>query len=460
MRSLRGFVVTLLIGQTCFGGGERSNIRGMGMARTFTAAARGLEAVGVNPANITATDGTVFELSLLSSGIHVGSDFLDYGLYTSYFTGSATDSGVVPRYLNSADKRQILDAFTNEIGLATADINTRIVGLRWSAWKTGAIALTINEHLAAMVNLPREYVSFLLLGNPPGSSLQFSGMGVKVAWTREYALTAGFRLPNPSFLRSFNAGVSFKLLQGYGYYELQRFDANLSTSTSGTLFGTIGFLSRLSGTDPVHHLYFSPFKPFPDPAGTGFAVDVGISGAIDDYVSFGMSLTDIGSLLWEKDVSNISVDTTLVVDDPLLASQRDAVEQAVKGKRTVAGPFTSHLPTQFRIGIAVEVSKLPVFPWIHRTLIVAFDYNQGLFDAPGTIVRPRFSLGFEFVPLLWLPLRSGISFGGSDRANVALGFGVIVGDFEIDVATENVTCLFVPHSFSYGSLAAGIHFSL
>jgi hypothetical protein len=60
----------------------------------------------------------------------------------------------------------------------------------------------------------------------------------------------------------------------------------------------------------------------------------------------------------------------------------------------------------------------------------------------------------------WLPLRTGVSFGGTDRMNLALGFGISLPVFDFEVASENVTWLVAPNTFSHGSVAIGTRFRL
>ena len=45
--------------------GEQTNIRGLGMARTSVAASRGLDAVGINPANLALPDDGTVTISLV-----------------------------------------------------------------------------------------------------------------------------------------------------------------------------------------------------------------------------------------------------------------------------------------------------------------------------------------------------------------------------------------------------------
>jgi len=84
--------ISLLLAVALYGtglltAGERTDIQGMGMARTFTASTRGLDAVGINPANLRVGQDGVLTFGLLPVGLHVGSDFMTYELYQKYFTG-------------------------------------------------------------------------------------------------------------------------------------------------------------------------------------------------------------------------------------------------------------------------------------------------------------------------------------------------------------------------------------
>ena len=121
----------LLISMPLLRGGERSNIRGMGMARTFVESSRGLDAVGINPANFGVNDSSTFSFTFLPLGGHVGSDFLSYALYTKYFTGVETDSGRVGRYLTEDDKKVITNSFSDPMGRTTADVEVTLLGIAY-----------------------------------------------------------------------------------------------------------------------------------------------------------------------------------------------------------------------------------------------------------------------------------------------------------------------------------------
>lgn len=440
-------------------GGERSNIRGMGMARTSVVSSRGLDAASNNPANLGVNDSTTLVFTFLPLGGHVGSDFLSYGLYTKYFTGVQTDSGRVGRYLTEDDKKIITNSFSDPLGRTTADVEVTLLGIAYRVGNLGACALTVSDRVGAFADIPRDYVEFILNGNPVGSSYQFDGTKLQASWIREYALSFGGHVP-VKFLKSLSVGLAAKLVHGFGYYEIQRFNTSLTTDERATLTGTVDFLSRRAGMDPASARFIRAYQLFPAVAGKGPGFDIGATGELNDFLSFAVSVTDIGSIRWSKGVEEKQADTTIVVDDPLNEAQRTMVEDVVKGKTRQAGPFSTSLPTTLRFGVALDVHRMPQMRNLPGDLLFELDYEQPLVETPFSTTTPRVSLGIEYVPLPWLPLRSGVSFGGSDRLNAALGFGIKLSMFEFELASENVTWLLAPQSFSQGSFAAGIKFSL
>ena len=147
-------------------GGERTNIQGMGMARTFVASSRGLDAVGINPANLASPDEGMITIGLMPLGLQVGSDFMNYGLYKDYFTGEQTSDGRVGRLLTNADKQTILASFPDGVGRASAHVEVRPIGLTLQLPDYGTIALTVTEYVSMNVMIPQDYARFILYGNP------------------------------------------------------------------------------------------------------------------------------------------------------------------------------------------------------------------------------------------------------------------------------------------------------
>jgi len=442
-------------------GGERTNIRGIGMGSTYVAVSRGLDAVGINPANLALPDDGTVTLSIAPLGVHVGSNFLTYGLYTDYFTGLATDSGRVGRTLTDADKQLILGSFPGGLGRISGDIDARLAGLSVKLGELGIVALTVTEHVAARANVPSQYVEFLFYGNTPGSVYDFGQTKATAVWSREYAISFGTRLPDVAFLKSLSGGIGVKLVHGFAYFEVARFNNRLVTSADGMLDGTIDVLTRSSRSDMLKDLNEGGFTPFPAPAGSGIGFDIGVSGEVNEYLRVGASVTDIGSMNWTANLEENTARTAIHMDDPLRQSQRDSIQDAVKGDTHPGESFSTSLPTTIRLGVAVELHKVRFLrPVILGEMTLACDYNQGLYDVPGSTNVGRISLGLEFKPWGFLPIRTGVSFGGVDRSNFALGLGFHLGVFDLDFASDNLEWIFSQKDFTSGSVSVGMRFRI
>jgi hypothetical protein len=460
--NMRIGALTLAVGMTvmsgnALAGGERTNIQGMGMARTFVACSRGLDAVGINPANLAAHDDGAVTLGLMPLGLHIGTDFLNYGLYKEYFTGEDGPDGRVGRYLTTADKEAILSSFTNGTGHATADVEARPIAMSVRIPELGTIALSVTEYVSMNFTIPQDYAKFLLYGNPPGTTYDFSQTSAYASWLREYSLSFGTMLPNPSFVNSLSVGVAMKVVHGYGYYEIDRFNTQFITGTDGILKGVMDNRIRMAGIDPIRGAQGASYQPFPAPAGTGWGFDLGLASDITDYLRAGVSVTDMGSVQWTRNLEQAVATSNVTVDNPTDQAQRDSLEDAVKGDKMACDAFSSPLPTTLRVGASVELTKIPV---LRRILfgewMFACDYNLGLVNAAGAARVGRFSMGLEFKPWGFLPLRTGVSFYGSEHYNLALGFGFHLGVFDLDFASEHLNFLVSEESLAHGSVAMGM----
>ena len=217
---------------------DRSNVPGMGMARSSVISSTSLDAVGINPANLASNTGKTVTLSFLPLGVHVGSNFMNYDLYTSYFTGVNTDSGWVGKYLTQADKDRILNSFPDGVGTAFTNVEFRLFGVAVES-PVGTFAFNITEQANAYARIPRDYASFVLLGNPPGSFRDFSQTDAKAAWTRTFALSYGMSLQPLRFTKTLEVGATVKLIHGFGYFGVDRFNSSVATASDGVLTGAI-----------------------------------------------------------------------------------------------------------------------------------------------------------------------------------------------------------------------------
>jgi len=439
-------------------GGERSNVRGLAMGMTGTAPALGLEALGVNPANLATQQHEGVAIGLFPFGVQVGSDFLTYGLYSDYLTGLDTDSGRVDRHLSDADKQTILNAFNGDVGTVGVDASVRPIGIAVGLGSAGAVAFSVTERVSAEVGLPRETLEFMFYGNTPGSTYTFEGSALAATWTREYALTYALDLGRVGPARSLRVGATLKAIHGYGYAELVRAKTRLATSAYGALDGILDGLVRTAGANPfTGDGDDASFSLFPHPAGSGVGADLGVAAVVGEAWTAGLSVTDIGSIAWTHGLREYYSAGTLHLDDPLSKTQRDSVEEAVVGDEQPGSAISTSLPTALRTGVSVAIHKLPWGRnWLAGEMIVALEYDQGFSSMPAGFESGRLGIGLEYAPVPLLPLRGGASFVGGRSTILAIGFGIRTGVVDVDLAAENVEWIFAPRSLSTGSMALGI----
>jgi hypothetical protein len=298
--------------------------------------------------------------------------------------------------------------------------------------------------------IPSSYARFLLEGMTPGSSYNFSGARGGAAWTREYALSAGFPLPAVPWFTSWSGGVSLKLVHGFAYAAVTRDNTWLSAGGDGVLDANVDIAGVSSHADFAH-------SPFPAPAGSGIGADIGLSAELNEFLIAAISVTDLGSLSWDGDVKEVYGQGRMHLDDPTNSAQRDSLEHAVTGDTRPGKAFTVGLPTTLRMGVQVELKKIPwVKEFLYGEMTAACDYTQGFSDFPGSSRVGRLSLGLEYRPWQFLPIRTGVGFGGEDHFNFALGLGLKVWVFRLDIASDNIGWLFSHDSFSRGSIGVGL----
>ena len=291
-------VIFVLGNQTILaGGGDRSNIVGLGMGRTYTATSRGIDAIGINPANLAVPGDKSFTLSILPLGVRLGTDFLDYGLYRQYFTGDPTETGRVGHYLTESDKSMILSKFSSGTGTVNADADVKLIGLSLQG-ATNSFGFAVTEKVGAVGTFSKDYLKFLFYGNSPGETFNFSNTAMRGWWLREYSLSYARRFDDALGLNFLCLGVAAKLVNGFGYFDAQQMNSSFTTSGQDVVTGHVEFISHRSGADFFNSQRQASVTPFPSPSGTGWGFDFGINAKLSNGLRFGLSLTDLGSLTW------------------------------------------------------------------------------------------------------------------------------------------------------------------
>jgi hypothetical protein len=489
------FIFTLR--SSAFAGDERDHIAGIGMARAMVATSKGLEAVGTNPANLTLPHGTngvkyqavddstadstavdstgthphhvhylatretpfdvTFAMPVLNLGFSAGSDIINYGLYSKYFTGTDSAGTRVSTFLDDAAKQQILSAFPGGSAITHLDMDIQDLGLTLHNDAAGDLALTMTERVAFRLDIPEDYARFILYGlDSLGSSYNVSGTNFSGWWLREYAATYARKIPQVKFLDDFSAGIGIKYFQGMAAIITDKYNATFGNTLNpdGSYTLHAAFDTRiLRASSPNANGDSVKFSPFPTPAGTGLGIDLGINGELMKGIRVAASITDIGSINWNKGTYETDAHTTIVTSNPSAPGLTDSIENATKGKDTTNSGFTTSLPTSLQLGGSIQLDNLIYIP---GQMLISVEYQQGFNNMPGNTTLARFAAGAEWRLIPIMPWRTGISIGGVDRFEWSAGFGIDVGALAINVGTENIDILFSPNGFRQASLGFGI----
>ncbi len=465
----RALAVMLLVlpGVVTLQAGDRTNIRGVGMARTMNASAFGTDALGINPANLAVYDRGSFRLVLSPIGFAVRSDLISYDIYQDYFTGVPGPDGTrVAKYLTAADQQDILSRLP-DIGSTMFELEDMWLGVSFRHPVIGGIGFSITDRMGWRLTLPKDYFRLFQGLDVNGTTYDFSGTGFSAWWYREYNFSYGREIPSPvPLVRHLYAGVGVKILRGYGalvtdYYRSKFGNVpDPNDPLQYTLMGNSDFRELRSGIDVFDKSKNADMKPFPDPAGKGVGFDLGVSANILGDIHASLSVTDIGKITWDRNVFETTGRGAITIVD-IASAARDSIRDAFAGQdNALPGSFTTALPTRLRLGAMVRSGELRFLRWMPGNMMLAMDYTQGLNQSLGNTTKPRFSLGMEYRIIPLLPLRTGISLGGGDKFRWAAGFGLDFYALTLDFATDNFGILFSPKNFSMASFSFGLGFRI
>ena len=446
--------------------GDRWNIRAIGMGRTSVADARGIEAIGINPADLACPGRSPFSLTLAPVGVQASTQMISYDIYQEYFTGipgTGNNGKQDPKNLTDEDKQNLLAFLPDGLAATKLDIEVMDIGATITVNRLGGLGAAVIDRASASLEMPKDYARFFLYGlDSAGSRYNFNGTSASAAWWREFNISYAYRIVlDSSRGRSISIGVGVKLLQGFGIFETQRYSATVANQHVGTnqylLDASFDYLTRRSGVDFLNSdNSHADFALFPEPAGTGVGYDLGVSAQIRPGLFIAASITDIGKISWTKNLVKTYGSYSLLMDDPFATGNVDSLKRALRGVNQPGDAFSSSLPTVLRIGASIQSDESDFFAFLPRRMLLALDYTQGLNSSMGNITKPRISMGVEYRVIPFLPLRTGISVGGGDIVRWAGGFGFDFNTVCFDIGTENMGMLFTPKTTQMVSVAAGL----
>lgn len=444
------FLVLLLAASTSQSQTLGTSARLTGMGNSSAALVRGLDALHVNPAQLVPDDGVTVSFALLPFGAQAGADFMDYATYEKYFTGTANERGKIePTYLTVMDKRAILNTFAGDIGHFTHDIRYSLASLMVSAGPIAA-GFSITERTGSNIALPRSFAEFMFFGNEAGRTYDFSETAVSSSWTRDYALTVATKLPLRRM--ALLLGASVKLVHGYGYFGLDRFESGFTTDAATyEVRGTADMAARYAGSEEwlLANNDFH-YTLFPNPVGSGFGFDVGANLQVNRAFAIGLSFVDLGAVHWNRRTYEITAHENFSIDDISTDAQVEEIKTRLNGQEQAVDAFTTPLASAMILG---GVVTLPDMPKRGRDWHFTIAYRQGFNNEAGNTTNPRIGLGTEIELMRNVAIRLGANFGGIRPVTFGAGVGLIADNFKLDIGTMDI----LPHvSNSFSAVALGI----
>ena len=423
-RTYLGFAAVLVLGlqSTSEAIGDGSP-RAMGLAGSYTALARGPEAVQWNPANLGLRSSPSFKWELIHIGVNFSVENNAFSVQT--YNDNFTDAD---HFIGESEKRDLLSDVPNDglrfnVGLEPfLSVGVPVNGgVAFPLPKKIQSAITSTFSVGLEGELPKDMFELMVFGNQFEADRISAGLNGNYdisEWDGSGWMLGGF---NWAFARPVNIRTN-ETLKPY----LRELSLGATVKVLGGVYGEVlrsggnGFVSRVAGTDLESYVIAQ--------SGTGFGVglDLGVAAVLKDgktTVSVGL-LDFLDSYTWSGDAAQ---DCVFVTATDLRVTSLLDVENAedvfdnpdVDGdgdtdfnKEISAKSFSRSLPARLRIG----VSHRPM-----ERLTVVGNYDQAFTTGFGLETTPRVSLGAEYRLVPWLPARIGLAVGGRSSSS-AIGF--------------------------------------
>lgn len=449
----------------------RSNARGLGMSNASMVFSTGIDAYGINPANYDFHSNlklkkkndskrkeskakSRWEFSIMSFGGAYGSDeSIDfYNNYLKYlsinresFTGIFTDFASVLNFRNN-----VLPAEKTDVNY---DFELKWFSVNYSNPKYLGVNITISDKIGLNTNvLSRdEYMpaNYMVIPHSNGYDLVNVSLNQSEAiawWIRKYTLGIAKQLDFKGTIKNISIGFSAGLVHGFG--NVITYNSNLNVNTYGitsqtggthvdSIKGKQAFYTQAALTDFFRDYSDgaeSHFTFFPKPAGTGYSFDIGITMQIGDKFKIAASVTELGKITWDYNTF-INFDTnSFNYKDFYLNSSDPTYNRFVNDlegldSRDTTSTYKTDMPSKFRAGVMYQ----PI-----ENFLIEFDWVKGNNNLPGNTTKHIFSLGAEYYPVYFLPVRAGASVGGPEDWTVSIGSGIKFKNAVIDAAAYGI----------------------
>ncbi len=394
-------------------GQEMHNARSLGMAGSNVAVAEANEYLGGNPAVLAVKKYYGFELQLVSAHLMVKNNSYSLTEYDKYFTTG--DS------LTSTDINNLLGKIPDKGW--QGDFST---GIRGFSFYSRPFSLNFGAIGSGHLDFPKDPLTFPFYGNTVIEEFSIDGLEAE-AWGAA-SLDFGIAFPitqwTPVEFDFVSVGLAAKYLIGIGYASLQSTTGALTTTPEYMLVDFYGESRRSEG-------------------GRGYGLDLGVLGIYQKNWTLSLHFSNLlGDIYWNKNnefsMLRYQSDSLFQLEDISDLSQVDVDTTMATGK------FRTALPKKAVVAVAYQYSP---------DLIFTGSYYQGLNTVYGNSLTPQLSLGTEYKPLSFFPLRAGVALGGDLGFSLGLGLGIDLKYWQLNLAYLN-------HNFKWFRSARSVDIAL
>ena len=393
----------------------------MGTAGTIATQARGDDVIGWNPANLGFEDNPDFSMSfgvipiVPFPAINMVNSAVSINWLADYlFSG---------HYLDNNTKNEMFEAFGEDGWDLNPLLYAKILGI-----SSGNFAFTIGAEVNSNITLPTSVLNFAMYGNKFGEEISLDDIDGSAQVVIPFSLTYGFPLKIPNLdldLGNNYLGLGVKILWGVGHGEVEYFEGGLTT-----------FIDRIVGTGAGKIKYSSD--------GFGLAFDLGWALKIGDNITTNLAIQNLfGFIKWKDEnteMIELTIDANIEATDDfegILDGITDTdTTYSIKG-------YTSDYPTYLIAGFEYKV--LP-------NIQLYLNYKQYFNEEYHFTTTPRFSVATKMSLASWFPIRMGIAFGGFEKFQAGIGFGLHAKHYHFDIGITQTGGLF--------NSARGIGFSI
>ncbi len=369
------------------------NARSMAMAGAYGALARGVESVAWNPANLGLMLSPGFSMEFPSIWVHLGNSSFGLSDYNRY-------NGA---FLSEGDKQALLEKIPEQGFTLNMLSNANAIGFSISRF-----AFSARVRAASDISIAKDIFDLLLNGNEFGRRYDFSETDGG-AWAY-LDLAASYAQPiYLEYFHDFSIGMTFHWLRGLGFAEVLSAEGTLTTDLNGA-YGNGNADFRVAR------------------AGNGISFDLG-AAAIKNNYTIGVVLKNLfGRIGWNQDITLYSIG---ILSDTLTVerlSNEDPDSLITDFSEEKPGdPFTVSLPLQLQVSGAMELSAFRL----------SLQWTQAFQRAPGISTSPAVAFGAEYYGIGFLPLRLGFAVGGAQKFVTAMGLGLRLGTFSLNMAVQS-----------------------